>query len=64
MTREEAVAELARRWRFRLVCQVQHGDAGTELRGATMGETPAELRAAVHGLLDAMLDRALKDRAQ
>ena len=62
MTREEAEAELSRRWRLRVVLEVVHGEAdgelfGKQLRGSTMGESLEELRAAAHGLLDVMLNR-------
>jgi hypothetical protein len=58
-SRAEAEAVLATRYRLRLAIALRHGERGHHNVGATMGETPAELRAAAHGLLDALLDRGV-----
>jgi hypothetical protein len=60
MTRAEAVEELATRYRLRLGCMLRHGAHGAVLDGSTLGTDPADLRAAVHGLVDKMLDRLLE----
>ena len=57
MTDDEAAAEPAGRWRLTAALYLRHGNLGAVFDGATMGETPAALRAAAHALLDRMLDR-------
>ncbi len=57
MTDDEAMAELAGRWRLRAALFLRRGEQGAVLDGSTMGETPGDLRAAAHALLDRMLDR-------
>jgi hypothetical protein len=59
MTRAEAEAVLATRYRLRLAIALRRGERGHHNVGSTMGETPAELRAAAHRLLDALLDRGV-----
>jgi hypothetical protein len=58
-TRDEAEAALGQRDRLRLAIALRCGERGHYNVGATMGETPADLRAAAHRLLDALLDRGV-----
>jgi len=59
MTREEALAELAVRYRVRLVLEVEHAGRAAWLRGSTMAVAPEELGDAVRPLLGLMLKRLL-----
>jgi hypothetical protein len=59
MPRAEAEAVRATRYRLRLAIALRYGERGHHNVGATMGETPADLRAAAHRLLDALLDRGV-----
>jgi len=60
MTREEALAELALRYRVRLVLEVEHAGRWARLRGATMAAAPEEVGEVVRPLVELMLKRVLE----
>jgi hypothetical protein len=60
MTEAEALGELGRRYRIRIVVELEHQDRQLQMRGSTMVEHPDQIGTGLVGLVELMAPRLLR----
>jgi hypothetical protein len=60
MTEDEAAGELGRRYRIRILVELEHGDDCVQLKGSTMVERADQVGVGLVGLVELMAPRLLR----